>query len=1575
MTIDGATEGRSNFRGAAIMAIAFFVAFLGTSVLASWAVESRSPDVVINGGFEIPIAEGTQGWGPIGAGSTVEVSAEGGSLRLTTGGTATSQRIALQPGSKTVLIFARMKAEGLVPGGADYEDARLAVSFLRADGSLAGYGDSPRLRQDSPWIRVVKLSEVPEGATQLILAPTLLCRATSVGFDDIVAVVNPTAAEVRLATALPPADAILPAGESAARAVAPVELTATRGEIPLAGTWKFAPVTGSTPPEVGWGFIRVPGSWKDEKALIARGGGTPWAEFDGRKASAGWYETAVQVPETWSGRRITLEFDRVSTDATVFVDGREQGVVSWPGGTVDLTSALTPGKSHQLRVLVVATLEQADVKVMMGMAPGQSYSVKAELHAAGLVGAVALRSQPIASRVASVAVRTSVRQKTLGLEIELEGNDRSGTANVVARILDKDGAEVRSFAGTIEATQTKTKLSWPWADPKLWDIGSPNLYTLELAVRGGGIDDVVRERFGFREFWIDGRKYMLNGVELRARTELVGGRDSPASRARLEAALQAGHNLVELWPHDILERSSAFRGWESYEAADEVGIGITGMMPHMGWMGGEVQSPERLARFTVAVANELRRNQNHPSVLMWGTSGNMFGGVQDPLLIGTRDASEAARLRRSPHMVEPVKRAELGINAIKKLDPSRPVFIHHGGASGDVYTLNHYLNMIPLQEREEYLSHYAEHGEMPLWFVEFGTPFYATMMRGRNNYGNAEKTEPFMTEYAASYLGSQSYRLESTTYREEIVRQFVAGQRYTGWHWTKSLKFDANFLKLQELFIRNTWRSYRTWGHGGGMIAWDDGYRSLDGEPTTAGDALREGEAPTLAWIAGKPGTFTDKTRNFPAGATGLKQLVLLNDTRKAQAYTASWRVTLGGAQIAKGEGSGTIEVARDLFLPISFPIPAELSSDKVDGEIVSEVTIGEATHRDSFPFRAFAKAPPIAAEFLVWDPAGKSLPMLTAAGAKLTKWDGSLSTKLPLIVGREAIGFDTNPPGDLAAFARAGGRILVLAQSPSVLTDGLDARVAALMSRRVFRVPGESPITRGLDDLDLRDWAGSGTLLKPKPDYEVDPGYRDMSPFTNFPLHGWRWGGRHTVSSAAIEKPHRSGWTPLIECEFDLQYTPLMELSLGSGRVLWSQLDLEDQYASDPAAARLVTQLLADLTTTPTSPRRPAVYSGGAGGRVLLGTVGLTFTDLKGIPLPGTILVVGEDSPLSGGDIESFAQAGGSVLILPRTSEQTFLGATFKLSAKVPPVSDTPDWPQSRGLSMSDLRTRVNLGGWTVQGAGLEVAAGGQLARRKHGDGVIVFCQFNANALPADTSTYLRLTRWRQTRTLAQLLANLGAGFEQDARLLAPPVRRTPEPVVELAGNWLAHAIQLLPSAASPATAHPDPGVSPEAQRWLADATSNPSDWVKGELPAELETLSPQWSAADGEFLFRRMFSVPPELRNRDLVLTLGALDDFDSVFINGQRVGGLSSTDGATWSILREYTVPAALLIDGENVITVRIWDGFGGGGFTTKQRSLLRLRLPGTSATLAAPGLYHPDYRTDFELGDDPYRYYNW
>jgi beta-galactosidase len=47
----------------------------------------------------------------------------------------------------------------------------------------------------------------------------------------------------------------------------------------------------------------------------------------------------------------------------------------------------------------------------------------------------------------------------------------------------------------------------------LWDVGQPNLYTLKLSTQGGGASDEMVQRFGFREFWVEGQKLFLNGKE------------------------------------------------------------------------------------------------------------------------------------------------------------------------------------------------------------------------------------------------------------------------------------------------------------------------------------------------------------------------------------------------------------------------------------------------------------------------------------------------------------------------------------------------------------------------------------------------------------------------------------------------------------------------------------------------------------------------------------------------------------------------------------------------------------------------------------------------------------------------------------------------------------------------------------------------------------------------------------------------------------------------------------------------------------------------------------------------------
>jgi beta-galactosidase len=102
-------------------------------------------------------------------------------------------------------------------------------------------------------------------------------------------------------------------------------ISAARGEISLNGLWKFLPAEGpaTRDPKVGWGYIKVPGNWKDGGTLVARGQGDPWKTWKPDESPAAWYERTIRVPADWKGRSILLDIDRVSTDAVVYVDGKE----------------------------------------------------------------------------------------------------------------------------------------------------------------------------------------------------------------------------------------------------------------------------------------------------------------------------------------------------------------------------------------------------------------------------------------------------------------------------------------------------------------------------------------------------------------------------------------------------------------------------------------------------------------------------------------------------------------------------------------------------------------------------------------------------------------------------------------------------------------------------------------------------------------------------------------------------------------------------------------------------------------------------------------------------------------------------------------------------------------------------------------------------------------------------------------------------------------------------------------------------------------------------------------------------
>jgi len=78
-----------------------------------------------------------------------------------------------------------------------------------------------------------------------------------------------------------------------------------------------------------------------------------------------------------------------------------------------------------------------------------------------------------------------------------------------------------------------------------------------------------------------------------------------------------------------------------------------------------------------------------------------------------------------------------------------------------------------------------------------------------------------------------------------------------------------------------------------------------------------------------------------------------------------------------------------------------------------------------------------------------------------------------------------------------------------------------------------------------------------------------------------------------------------------------------------------------------------------------------------------------------------------------------------------------------------------------------------------------------------------------------------------------------------------------------------------------------------------------------------------------RKRLVLPESMHGKSLRLSLGVIDDADITYVNGQEVGQTPITTPASYTVSREYTVPASLTRDGHLLIAVRVFDHFGGGG----------------------------------------------
>lgn len=105
-----------------------------------------------------------------------------------------------------------------------------------------------------------------------------------------------------------------------------------------------------------------------------------------------------------------------------------------------------------------------------------------------------------------------------------------------------------------------------------------------------------------------------------------------------------------------------------------------------------------------------------------------------------------------------------------------------------------------------------------------------------------------------------------------------------------------------------------------------------------------------------------------------------------------------------------------------------------------------------------------------------------------------------------------------------------------------------------------------------------------------------------------------------------------------------------------------------------------------------------------------------------------------------------------------------------------------------------------------------------------------------------------------------------------------------------------------------------------------NDSSWETMELPGAWEGKAIH---LDGSVWFRKTVKIPKKWIGKELILSLGRIDDYDNTFCNGVKIGETNTNAMSPWAVKRKYIIPANLVQNQNLTIAVHVFDIHGNGG----------------------------------------------
>lgn len=953
--------------------------------------------------------------------------------------------------------------------------------------------------------------------------------------------------------------------------------------------WELQPATGpdSPPDESAWvdqtRINTVTAMLADEP--YAKGGALEWTrKIKGSAIDNAWFRKTVAIPPDAAGRTVWLEFPHLEGDGILWVNGKRVGEVFYPDWTLNITDFVEPGGNAEIQLYltrayhgVSRTLEDDRLAFYALRSHGRGGR-----KALGVLyePRILLRGNPLWFE--HVRTISHVADRMILVEARLGGDPAPGTI-LKGQILDENGHLYREISG-IKARPGRNQIEVEFAGAETWDLNNPYLYTLELElVSDGKTIDSTSQKFGHREVEVRGNGVYVNGVRTSFRmhtpSHLNRGPDYVDDVAEAFGVNVFKEVINPLYFHGV-DRSTSVQREDTLDHMDRKGYGAILSLPYLQAFRTPMpfdEDPLLREQYEAVLRRFIERLERHPSILGWTDAMNVL------------DYNTYAENLSPPHLglseiagTDPLKKRgfEVGTAMVKAIDPTRFVYGHgSGNIGGELAGANIHMNFIPLAEKEAWHSEWANRGDKP-WIHDEGggAPYYPDYFLKRFDISGGRilspsESEPAVTEFSAEFYGDDAYRSEPEALRRD---PWIPGlqnmEKFGVSYFDRSSGTPLPPMMARYQIEANTRcnRAWRTW-QVQGWFPWigEWSYRWQNphtGDPTVA--AYRESMAPLLSYIGGSP-DFFQRDCNYRTGEEVEKQVVVVFDgPEDAVTLDLRWELLSDkGKPVLEGPLEAKVARGSVAFLPLRFTAPAEEGACR----LVLHVG-GQSKPADSVSINLLAAPEPPESQSEFPENA-RVIGEVDPRFAQRLKAAGRLAAPV-LVVGRNALKDMQELPFKAADVAN-GLRVIFFEQQPEdLLRLGLRSEIRGI--RQSWLRESRHPLLRGIEPGHLQDWRGSSTL---RPSYEP-PKYWTHRPARvgMSPQRPARWGNHGNVATVMIETPERGAFLPLIECGFDLAYSPLIECRQGAGMVLFCQLDVTGRTAADPAASRILDNLVDTL-------------------------------------------------------------------------------------------------------------------------------------------------------------------------------------------------------------------------------------------------------------------------------------------------------------------------------------------------------------------------------------------------------------